>query len=100
MITSTLLSDISIALVTEWHLSNPALDSVVTEIALVHDAIHAYCGLSTALCDEEVVSNVANMLAGLETSAHLTERCSFLISLLEVDVLIELSNACTYFYAN
>lgn len=99
MITTTLLSADTIAMIAEWHASSDELDPVTTEVAMVHDAIHAWCGLSTTLEDEEVVSNIANMLAGLETSAHLTERCSFIISLLPSDVLVELSIACTQYYA-
>ena len=98
MINSTFLSADTVALVAEWHASSDELDPVTTEIAMVHDAIHAWCGLSTTLADEEVVSNVANMLAGLDTSAHLTERCAFIISLLPSDVLVELSIACSHFY--
>lgn len=99
MITTNLLSVNTIELIAEWHASSDELDSVTTEIALVHDAIHAWCGLSTTLADEEVVSNIANMLAGLDTSAHLTERCAFIISLLPTDVVVELSIACSHYYA-
>ena len=98
MINTNLLSANTVELIAEWHASSNELDPVTTEIALVHDAIHAWCGLSTTLADEEVVSNIANMLAGLDTSAHLTERCAFIISLLPSDVLVELSIACTHYY--
>lgn len=99
MINSNLLSSDTVALIQEWHASSSELDSVTTEAALVHDAIHAWCGLSTSLADEEVVSNVANMLAGLETSEYLTERCARIISFLPSDVVVELSIACAYIYS-
>lgn len=99
MITTNLLSANTVELIAEWHASSADLDPVTTEIALVHDAIHAWCGLSTTLADEEVVSNIANMLAGKETSTHLTERCAFIISLLPTDVLVELSIACSHYYS-
>jgi len=98
-INTSLLSSDTITLINEWHASSPDLDPVTTEIAMVHDAIHAWCGLSTTLADEEVVSNIANMLAGLDTSAYLTERCAFIISLLPADTLVELSIACSHYYA-
>lgn len=97
--TTTLLSTDTITLINEWHASSSDLDSVTTEIAMVHDAIHAYTGLSATLADEEMVLNITNMLAGLETSAHLTERCAFIISLLPADTLVELSIACSHYFA-
>lgn len=100
MITTNLLSASTVELILEWHNSYNDLDSVNTEIALVHDAIHAWCGLSTSLDDEAVVSNIANMLAGLETLPYLTKRCEFLLSLLPSDVVVELSIACSIYYGN
>ena len=99
MINTNLLSANTVELIAEWHASSDELDPVTTEIALVHDAIHAWCGLSTSFADEEVVSNIANMLAGLDTSAHLTERCAFIISLLPTHVVVELSIACSSVYS-
>lgn len=98
MINTNLLSTDTQQLIAEWHASSDELDPVTTEIAAVHDAIHAWCGLSTTLDDEAVVSNIANMLAGLETLPHLTERCAFIISLLPSEVVVELSIACSYYY--
>lgn len=98
MITSTLLSADTLALVAEWHASQTGLDSVTTEAALVHDAIHAYTGLGTTLADEEIVLNISNLLAGLDCLACNRERCEFIISLLPSNVLVELSIACSYYY--
>lgn len=93
-----MFSTTTIALINEFHASYPGLDPVTTEIAMLHDALHAYLGLSTSLEDEEVVLNVTNVLAGLECSAHLAERCELLISLLDTEILIELSVAASFFY--
>ena len=98
LITSTLLSADTIELINEWHASNNELDSITTEEALVHDAIHAYTGLSTSLADEEIVLNIANLLAGLDCLPRNRERCEFIISLLPSDVLVELSIACAHYY--
>ena len=99
MVNTTLLSTNTVALVLEWHASSTGLDSVTTEAALVHDAIHAYTGLSTSLEDEEIVLNISNLLAGLDCLERNRERCEFIISLLPADVLIELSIACSHYYA-
>lgn len=99
MVNTTLLSADTVQLIAEWHASQEGLDPVSTEAALVHDAIHAYTGLSTSLADEEIVLNVSNLLAGLDCLEHNRERCEFIISLLPADVLIELSIACSHYYA-
>lgn len=93
-----MFSTTTIALINEFHASYPGLDPVTTDIAMLHDALHAYLGLSTSLEDEEVVLNVTNVLAGLDCSSHLTERVELLISLLEIEVLVELSSAASVFF--
>jgi len=97
-LTSTLLSTDTIELIYEWHASNNQLDPITTEEALVHDAIHAYTGLSDSLADEEIVLNVSNLLAGLDCLNKNRERCELILSLLSTDVLVELSIACSHYY--
>lgn len=99
MINSTFLSADTLALVAEWHASCEGLDPVTTEAALVHDAIHAYTGLSTSIADEDIVLNISNLLAGLDCLDIHRDRCEFIISLLSTDVLVELSIACSHFYS-
>ena len=98
MITTNLLSASTVELIAEWHASQSGLDPVLTEAALVHDAIHAYTGLGTSLADEEIVLNISNLLAGLDCLPHNRERCEFIISILPSDVLVELSIACSHYY--
>ena len=98
MITTNLLSADTLELIAEWHASQPGLDTITTEAALVHDAIHAYTGLGVSLADEEIVLNISNLLAGLDCLPHNRERCEFIISLLPSDVLVELSIACVTYY--
>lgn len=93
MITTNLLSTDTLELIAEWHASQTGLDPVLTEAALVHDAIHAYTGLGTTLADEEIVLNIANLLGGGDCLERNRERCEFIISLLPGDVLVELSVA-------
>jgi hypothetical protein len=92
-----MFSTTTIAIVSEFHAAHIGLDAVTTEEAMLHDAVHAYTGLGITLQDEEVVLNIVNVLAGLECSTHLSNRVEFIISLLEVDVLIELSQAASFF---
>lgn len=93
-----MFSTTTLELVQEFHVSHTGLDSVTTDEAILHDAVHAYLGLGVSLEEEELVLNCVNTLAGLGCSAHLTERVELLISLLEIDVLIELSVAATSFF--
>ena len=99
MITSTLLSTSTIELIQEWHESQQGLDPVLTEAALVHDAIHAYCGLGTTVADEDIVLNIVNLLAGHDCLEIHRDRVEFIIGLLTSDVLIELSVACATYFA-
>ncbi len=98
--TTNLLSADTQQLIAEWHASQSDLDPVLTEAALVHDAIHAHTGLGTSLADEEIVLNISNLLAGLDCLPHNRERCEYIISLLPSDVLVELAIACTTYYGN
>jgi hypothetical protein len=94
-----MFSTTTLELIAEFHASHEGLDPVTTDEARLHDAVHAYLGLGVSLEEEEVVLNCVNALAGLGCSAHLTERVEFLLSLLEVDTLIELSAAvCSFNY--
>lgn len=92
-----MFSTTTLELVQEFHASHKGLDPVTTDEALLHDAVHAYLGLGVSLEEEELVLNCVNTLAGLGCSAHLTERVELLISLLEIDVLVELSSAACFF---
>jgi hypothetical protein len=92
-----MFSTTTLELVHEFHASHEGLDAVTNNEAVLHDAVHAYLGLGVSLEEEELVLNCVNTLAGLDCSAHLTERVELLISLLEVDVLIELSQAASFF---
>jgi hypothetical protein len=87
----------TLELIAEFHASHKGLDTVTTDEARLHDAVHAYLGLGVSLEEEELVLNCVNSLAGLGCSTHLTERVELLLSMLEVDTLIELSTAASLF---
>jgi hypothetical protein len=92
-----MFSTTTIELVSEFHASHVGLDNVTTEEAMLHDAVHAYLGLGVSLEDEELVLNCTNVLAGLDCSAHLSDRVELLLSLLDSTVLVELSIAASVF---
>jgi hypothetical protein len=92
-----MFSTITMALISEFHESHKGLDNVTTEEAMLHDAIHAYLGLGVSLEEEELVLNCTNVLAGLDCSAHLSERVELLLSLLDSTTLVELSIAACAF---
>lgn len=93
-----MFSTTTLELVQEFHASHKGLDPVTTDEAILHDAVHAYLGLGVSLEEEELVLNCVNTLAGLGCSIHLTERVELLISLLEIEVLVELSQAASFFF--
>ena len=93
MINTNLFSVDTIALVEEFHNSKPGLDPVTTEKALVHDVIHAVTGLGVTLEDEEIVLNITNLLGGEDCLEKHRERCEFILTLIPVEILIELSAA-------
>lgn len=93
MISTNLFSVETIALVEEFHCSKPGLDPVTTEKALVHDVIHAVTGLGVTLEDEEIVLNIQNLLGGEECLEKNRERCEFMLTLIPVEILVELTNA-------
>lgn len=92
-----MFSTTTLELIAEFHASHKGLDPVTTDEARLHDAAHAYLGLGVSLEDEELVLNCVNSLAGLGCSAHLTKRVELLLSMLDVDTLIELSAAACAF---
>lgn len=97
MINTNLSVDIQ-EMVNEFHTSHVNLDAVTTEYALIHDAIHAYCGLGVSLADEEIVHNITNVLVGQPCLQQHTERVEMLISIIPTEVMIELSIALSAYY--
>jgi hypothetical protein len=97
MFNTTLSTDIQ-EMVAEFHASHKGLDAVSTEYALLHDAIHAYCGLGVSMEEEELVHNVTNVLVGQDCLPEHQERVALLIEILPTEVMIELSVALSNYY--
>lgn len=95
--TTTLSQDI-IDMVEEFQCSQTGLDPVVTEEALLHEAIHAYTGLGVTLDDEAHVYGCINILIGQCALPAMQERCELLVSIIPVEVLAELVDAFARYY--
>ena len=95
---STTLSEEIVQMVEEFQCSHEGLDSVVTEEALLHEAIHAYCGLGVSLDEEALVYGCINILIGQEALPAMQERCIRLVSLIPAGVLVELVEAYSRYY--
>lgn len=85
-------------MVKEFHASHTGLDAVTTEYALLHDAVHAYCGLGVSLDEEELVHNITNVLVGGECLPQHLERVALLIEIIPTKVMIELSVFLSTYY--
>lgn len=85
-------------MVKEFHASHTGLDAVTTEYALLHDAVHAYCGLGVSMEDEEIVHNITNVLVGQDCLSQHANRVALLIEIIPTEVMIELSVALSNYY--
>lgn len=85
-------------MVKEFHASHSGLDAVTTEYALLHDAVHAYCGLGVSLDEEELVHNITNVLVGQDCLPQHADRVALLIEIIPTEVMIELSVALSNYY--
>lgn len=85
-------------MVKEFHVSHTGLDTVTTEYALLHDAVHAYCGLGVSMEDEEIVHNITNVLVGQDCLPQHANRVALLIEIIPTEVMIELSVALSNYY--
>lgn len=85
-------------MVKEFHASHTGLDAVTTEYALLHDSIHAYCGLGVSMADEEIVHNITNVLVGQDCLPQHADRVALLIEIIPTEVMIELSVALSTYY--
>lgn len=97
MFNTTLSADIQ-EMVKEFHVSRTGLDAVTTEYAMLHDAIHAYCGLGVSMEEEEIVHNITNILVGQDCLPQHADRVALLIEILPTEVMIELSVALSTYY--
>lgn len=85
-------------MVSEFHASHTGLDAVTTEYALLHDSIHAYCGLGVSMEEEEIVHNITNVLIGQDCLPQHADRVALLIEIIPTEVMIELSVALSIYY--
>ena len=85
-------------MVKEFHASHTGLDAVTTEYALLHDSIHAYCGLGVSMEEEEIVHNITNVLVGQDCLPQHADRVALLIEIIPTEVMIELSVTISTYY--